>query len=122
MGSSTIGPALTMASITALRPALTNATSLDCTARQRLDAQVHFAELARAAGLFLVAAVPLGFLGDGLAIGNLRRRSRNLELVLLRHLLQLPAQVQVAQAAHHGFVGGGMALDLEARVFQLEVV
>ena len=44
-------------------------------ARQRLDAQVDLAELARAAGLLLVPGVAFGRRGDGLAIGDARRRA-----------------------------------------------
>src|SRR5471030_1589053 len=43
-----------------------------CTSRQRLDAQHHFAELPGAAGLLLVAIMPLSPGADGFPIGNLR--------------------------------------------------
>jgi hypothetical protein len=43
-------------------------------ARQRLDAQVHLAELAGAAALLLVAVVALGRPRHGLAVGDARRR------------------------------------------------
>ena len=91
-------------------------------ARQRLDAQHHLAELAGAAALLLVAAVALGPARDGLAVGDLRRAGVEFQLVLLLHALQLGAQVHFAEAADHGLVGGGMALDLEAGVFELELV
>jgi hypothetical protein len=42
-------------------------------ARQRFDAQEHFAELAGAAGLLLVAVMAIGVRGDGFAIGDARR-------------------------------------------------
>src|SRR3546814_10175454 len=43
------------------------------TARQRLDAQEHLAELAGAAGLLLVPVVALGLRGPGFALGDARR-------------------------------------------------
>ena len=45
-------------------------------ARQRLDAQEHLAELARAAGLLLVAMMALGRRGDRLAVRDARRLRR----------------------------------------------
>jgi hypothetical protein len=41
-------------------------------AGERLDLDLAVGELAAAAGLLLVAAVPLGGLGDRLAVGDLR--------------------------------------------------
>ena len=88
----------------------------------RLDAQVHLAELAGAAALLLVAEMALGAALYGLAVGNLRRRGGHLQLVLLRHLLQLVFQVHLAEAADHRLVGRRVALDAEAGVLQLQPV
>src|SRR5260370_24818688 len=52
-------------------------------ARQWLNAQHHFAELPGAAGLLLVAIMPLGFGADGFPISDLRWPRHDLELVLL---------------------------------------
>ena len=54
--------------------------------------------------------------GNGLAIGDARRLGIEFELVLLHHLRQLGAQVHVAKATDHRFVGGRVTLDLEGRV------
>src|SRR5688500_14600443 len=57
-------------------------------ARKRLDAQAHFAELPRAAGLLLVAVCRFGLTGDRLAIRNARRPRVDLDLVLRGHALE----------------------------------
>ena len=69
-----------------------------------------------------MAAVALGSLGNGFAVGNARRAGVQLHLVLLLHAGQLGAQVHVTQAADHRLVGVRVALDLEAGVFQFELV
>ena len=48
-------------------------------ARQRLDPQVHLAELAGAAGLLLVAVVAFGFAAYGLAVRDFRRPRRDVD-------------------------------------------
>ena len=73
-------------------------------ARQRLDSQVHLAELARAAGLLLVAAMAFRPARDGLAIGNARRMRLDVHAVALGHALEHHAQVQLAHAVEHGLV------------------
>src|SRR5258708_1947950 len=78
--------------------------------------------VAPAAGLLLVAAMALGPARHRLAVGDLRGLGRDIELVLLLHLLQLDAHVQVAQAAHHRLVRGRVALDPQARILDLELV
>src|SRR6185312_3906363 len=57
-------------------------------ALERFDAQEHFAELARTARLFLVAAVPLGRTHDGLAVWNARRMRLHAHAVVLGHALE----------------------------------
>ena len=52
-------------------------------ARHRFDAQEHFAELAGAAGLLLVAVVAFGLGADGFAIGDARRVGLHLDAVAL---------------------------------------
>src|SRR6266404_4887189 len=58
------------------------------TTRKRLDAQIHFAELACAAGLLLMAMVAFGLGRDGLAVRNARRLGADLDPVLLLHLIE----------------------------------
>ena len=89
---------------------------------ERLDPQVHLAELAGAAGLLLVPAVALRLGGDGLAERNRWRLGVELELVLRRHLLEHGLQVHLAQAAHHRLVGLRVVLDAEARVLGDDLV
>ena len=84
---------------------------------QGLDTQEDLAELTGATRLFLVAVVALGVGGDGLEVGDARRRGLDLELVGLAHAVQQHAQVQLAQAVEHGLVAAGQMLDLQARVF-----
>src|SRR5471032_131845 len=85
---------------------------------QWLHAQHHFAELPGAAGLLLVAIMPLGLSADGFPIGDLRWPRHHLELVLLGQSLQHVAQVQLAQAAYHRLVGADWVFDAQARVFR----
>ncbi|MDT4855138.1 hypothetical protein FQZ97_894790 [compost metagenome] len=89
------------------------------TARQGLDAQVHLAELPRAAGLLLVAAVAFGRTGDGFAVGHLGRTCLHLQLVGAGDAIEQVAQVQFAHAAQHGLLGGGLVVELHAGVFGL---
>src|SRR5205814_10074390 len=67
-------------------------------ARQRLDAQLHLAELPRAPGLPLVAMMAFGLCGDGLAIRDPRRARIDLELELRGHAFEHRAQMQLSQA------------------------
>ena len=99
------------------RPALDLVDELESRAAlERLDFQEHFAELARAAGLFLVSMMPFGAGGDRLAIRDFRRSRVDFGLVSLGHLLEHDAQVQFAEAEDHRLVGVNDVLDLEARV------
>ena len=104
-------------------PPFTSSTnSKPVAARQRLDAQEHLAELARAAGLLLVAMMAFGLAGDGFAIGDARRARFHLDAVLVLQALDVDAQVQVGQAADHGFVGLGFVLDDEAGILLGQLV
>src|SRR5690606_24497973 len=72
------------------------------TARQRLDAQEHLAELAGAAGLLRVAVMTLGLAGDCLAIGDARWPGLDLDAVSVFQPSQHDPQVEVGQAAQYG--------------------
>src|SRR5580698_5431156 len=89
---------------------------------QWLHMQHHFAELPGAAGLLLVAIMPLRPDADGLPIGDLRWSRHDFELVLLGQSLQHDAQVQLAQASHHGLVGADRVFDAQARVFRAQLL
>ncbi len=91
-------------------------------ARERLDAQEHFAELPRAAGLLLVAAVTVRALGDRLAVRDLRRPRRDLEPEVALHPLDDETHVQLAEPPQHGLVHLVVELDLQARIFDRELV
>ena len=101
-----------------MAPPLTWSTnSKPAAARQRLDAQEHFAELPGAAGLLLVPVVAFGRRGDGFAVGDARRPRGHLAAVHLGQAIQQGAQVQLAQAVDHAFVGRRHMLQPQAGVF-----
>src|SRR4051794_8444620 len=56
-------------------------------ARERLDLEKHFAELAGAAALFLVAVMAFGARSDGLSIRNARRLGAHIDAILFLHLV-----------------------------------
>src|SRR5690606_33495037 len=91
-------------------------------ARQRFDAQEHLAGLAGAAGLLLVAVVPLGLAGDGFAIGDARWPGLDLDSVPVFQPSQHDPQVEVGQAAQHGLVELGVVLDRERRILLGQLV
>ncbi len=62
--------------------------------------------------------MPLGPAVDRFPIGDARRSSHDLELVLLGQPFQHAAQVQLAQASHHRLVGADRVFDAQARVFR----
>ena len=99
--------------LSGMTPPLTSSTnSKPAAARQRLDAQVHLAELSRAAGLLLVAAVAFGVRVIVSRYGDLRRprrRPRPCTAAAMRS--SFDAHVQFAQAAHHGLVRRRVVLD-----------
>src|SRR5690606_14159068 len=74
------------------------------TALERLDPEEHFTELPRAAGLLLVARVPLGRNGNRFAIRDAWRARFDLDVVDLREPVEHGAQVQLPEAANHGLV------------------
>jgi hypothetical protein len=84
--------------------------------------RIDLAELARAAGLLLVAVVALRLGGDGLAIRDARRPRLDLELELARHALEHRAQMQVPQTAEDHLVDRGIVLDDECRVLRHHLV
>ena len=86
-------------------------------ALERLDAQVHLAELAGAAGLLLVAAMAFGRSRDRLAVRHARRARLDRDAVAIGDPLQHDPQVQVAEAVQHGLVLRRVVLDAHARVF-----
>ncbi len=70
---------------------------------QRFNAQMHFTELARAAGLLLVAVLGGGFLRDALAIGNLRLMRNKAYLEFRLGTMDGCIDVLIAHALEHRF-------------------
>ena len=91
-------------------------------ARQRFDAQIHFAELAGAARLLLVACMPFGLCGDRFAVRNRRCRGFDFKLEVDEHALENRADMHVGQAADHRFVQNGVVFDDHRRVFGLHLL
>ena len=85
-------------------------------ALERLDAEVDLAELARPAGLLLVAVMALGVGGDRFAVGDLGRLGVHVDAAVLQ-LLQDQAQVQLAQAVDDHLVGLAVLVPFEGGVF-----
>jgi hypothetical protein len=83
---------------------------------ERLDAQIHLAELPGAAGLLLVAVMTLGRTADRLAVRHARRTRLDGDPIALADPLQHHAQVQVTEPVQHGLVLRRMMLDTRARV------
>ena len=71
---------------------------------ERLDETGHASVLAGTTGLFLVDVVELGPLGNGLAVGHLRRADFDLGLVLAFHPLDVHFEMQLAHAGDDGLV------------------
>ena len=88
-----------------------------CAARQRLDAQEDFAELAGATCLLLVPMVAFGRRSDRFAVGDARRARLDLAPMQIGEPLEQGAQVQLAEAVDHGLVGGDDMLHPQARIF-----
>ncbi len=91
-------------------------------ARQREHADVHFAELAAAAGLLLVAVAALGVGLDRFAVGDLRLLGFDFHLVAALEPLADDRQVQLAHAGHHQFLGLRIAVEAERRIFLDDLV
>ena len=83
----------------------------------RLQADLHVAVLAAAAGLADVLAFRLRLLADGLAIGHLRLADIGLHVELAHHAVDDDLQVQLAHAADDGLSAVGIGVDLEGRIF-----
>ena len=66
--------------------------------------------------------MPLGLAHDGLAVGDARRARLDVDMELLGQPAQDDLEVQLAESAHHGFIGAGVVLDVEAGVLGLELV
>ncbi len=81
-----------------------------------LDADLHVAVVARAAGLTNVLAFGLGGLADGLAIGHLGLAHVGLDLVLAHHAVDDDLQVQLAHAADDGLARVRIGMHLEGRI------
>ena len=88
-----------------------------CAARQGLHLEEHFAELAGAARLLLVAGMPFGFAPDRLAVGHGRIARRHFKLELILHAFQDRAHVHFREAAQDGFVQDGVVVNGQGRVF-----
>ena len=97
-------------------PTTSSTNSKPDAALERLDAQVHLAELTGAAGLFLVPAMTVGRTRDRLAVGHARRTGLDRDAIAFGDPLQHHAQVQVAEAVEHGLVLRGVMFDAHARV------
>ncbi len=82
-----------------------------------LDADLHVAVVARAAGLPDVLAFGLGGLANGLAIGHLGLAHVGLDLVLAHHAVDDDLQVQLAHAADDGLARIRIRMHLEGRIF-----
>ena len=84
---------------------------------EREHANVHFAELAAAARLLLVAIASLGLVLDRFAIGNFRLVHFDFHFVAALEPFAQNHQVQLAHAVHHQFFGLRVAVEVERGVF-----
>ena len=82
-------------------------------ARQRIDAQVDFAELAPAARLLLVAMVGLGIRGDRFAVGNLRFLGHDFQIEPALEPMLHHVEMELAHAGDDHFLGLGIADELK---------
>ena len=64
-----------------------------------------------------MAVVTFSVLADRFLVGDLGRFGLDLDVVALLHLFQRDAQVQIAQAAQHGFLGVRVVLQRQAGIF-----
>src|SRR3989304_4751527 len=85
--------------------------------RVRLEVAGDAAVLTRAARLLLVRIVVLDALGDGLAVGDLRRRHLHLDSVLALHALDVDLELELAHPVDDGLSGVGGGARPERRVF-----
>jgi len=75
-----------------------------------------------AAGLLLVAAVPFGRAGDGLAVGDLRRVEDDLDARLPLHPRDRDLDVQLPRAGQQELVRVGVAGELQGGILLDELV
>jgi len=87
-----------------------------------LDEHVHLAELAAAAGLFLVAVHGLGALGDGLAVGDVGGGEVDGQLVLVLEVPLHGVEMQFALASEDDLAQLAAVLQREAAVVGDEVL
>ena len=85
-------------------------------------ANVHFAELAAAARLLLVAIAPFGRGLNRFAIGNFRLLRFDFDLVAPLEPFAKDLQVQFAHAGHHQLFGLRIAVQLHRAVFLDDLV
>ncbi len=82
-----------------------------------LDDVVDLRELAGTTGLLLVGVAVVDRLGDGFAVGDLRRADVDLDLVGALEDVDLDVEVELAHALEDHLVGFLVGLDAEGRIF-----
>ena len=83
----------------------------------RLELDAADAELAVAAGLFLVLAFGVGLAADGFSVGNLGRLQREVDVVTLLHFGDNDFDVLLAAAGEEEFLCLGIARETERGIF-----
>ena len=102
-------------------PPLTSSSELEAlAARQRLEPQVHLAELAAPAGLLLVPVLALRLALDGLAVGHVRLGQHHLDAEALLQAVDHDLELQVAHAVHQRLLGAGLVVAAERRVLLVQ--
>ena len=86
-------------------------------ARQRLQANPAIAELAVAAGLFLVAALHVGPAANGFAIGNFGRMQLDVHAVAFLQAADDDFDVLLPAAGEQKFLGLRIAIEAQGLVF-----
>src|SRR5262245_35029534 len=92
------------------------------TARQRLEPQMHLAELAAATRLLLVAVLALRLGLDRLAIRHLRAAQHDLDAEALPHAIDGYFELEGAHAAHQTLLGARLVVAAEGGVFLVETI
>ena len=82
----------------------------------RLELDPHVAELAVTAGLFLVAALHLDLLADGLAVGDTRGRVFDLHAEFGFELGRHDVQMLLTETRQHRFLGFGVELVMDGGI------
>src|SRR5207237_7077274 len=88
---------------------------LEALAGVRLEPQVHFGELAAAAGLFLVAVLALGALLDRLPVRQARAEQLDLDVEARLETIDHDVELQVAHAVHDRLVRRRLDADRQRR-------